>query len=105
MDIGDKYGATSILFDAYTGKLVASSLPTSQRGGNTMTSWLVAFHMADVFGMPYRIFVCVLGLEITLLSATGVTIWWKKRHARRFSKARCDAAAEQIEIICIPTPT
>ena len=38
--------------------------------------------MADVFGLPYRIFVCVLGLVITMLSVTGVYIWWKKRCAR-----------------------
>ena len=38
--------------------------------------------MADVFGLAYRIFVCVLGLVITMLSVTGVYIWWKKRKAR-----------------------
>jgi uncharacterized iron-regulated membrane protein len=41
--------------------------------------------MARVFGVPYQIFVFVLGLLITMLSVTGVYIWWKKRRARKFS--------------------
>jgi uncharacterized iron-regulated membrane protein len=39
--------------------------------------------MANVFGMPYRIFVCALGLLIAPLSNTGVNIWWRKRQARK----------------------
>jgi len=31
-----------------------------------------------------RIFVCALGLAITMLSVTRVYIWWKKRRARQF---------------------
>ncbi|WP_018267559.1 PepSY-associated TM helix domain-containing protein [Methylosinus sp. LW4] len=48
--------------------------------------WLVALHVAGVFGLPYKIFVCILGLVVAMLSATGVYIWWKKRRARRFRK-------------------
>ncbi len=56
--------------------------PTGEHSGNTVSNWLRALHRADVFGLPYRIFVCVLGLIITMLSVTGVYIWWKKRKAR-----------------------
>jgi uncharacterized iron-regulated membrane protein len=87
-DLGTRHATTSVLFDAYTGELVAVSLPSGQRSGNTVTSWLAALHMADVFGLPYRIFVCVLGLVITMLSVTGVYIWWRKRRARRASRRR-----------------
>jgi uncharacterized iron-regulated membrane protein len=96
-DIGNHYGATSVLFDAYTGVLVAVSVPSGQYSGNTVTSWLVALHTADVFGLPYRLLVCALGLVLTMLSATGVYIWWKKRRARKFSAAGCDAASGRIE--------
>lgn len=44
--------------------------------------------------MPYRIFVCVLGIVIVMLSVTGVYIWLKKRCARRISqenRARLEA--------------
>lgn len=44
-----------------------------------------------VFGLPYRIFVCILGLVITTLSVTGVYIWWRKRIARA-KQANCLAA-------------
>jgi uncharacterized iron-regulated membrane protein len=81
-DIGDKAGSTSILFDSRSGELKTLSLPTGHRSGTTLTTWLVELHMANLFGLPYRIFVCAMGLVITMLSITGVYIWWKKRVAR-----------------------
>jgi uncharacterized iron-regulated membrane protein len=87
-DIGDKHGSTSLHFDAYTGDLRALSLPTGQHAGNTITTWLIELHMANLFGLPYRIFVCVLGLVIVILSTTGVYIWWKKRSARTLHAQR-----------------
>ena len=67
--------------------MISLDLPTGEHSGNTVTYWLRALHMADVFGLPYRIFVCVLGLIITMLSVTGVYIWWKKRKARLHRRA------------------
>jgi uncharacterized iron-regulated membrane protein len=57
-------------------------LPQGQYSGNTLTAWLMALHMANVFGLPYRIFVCLLGLAIVMLAVTGVVIWLKKRRVR-----------------------
>ena len=87
-DIRDKLGLTQIDFDANTGALISLDLPTGEHSGNTVTNWLRALHMADVFGLPYRIFVVVLGLIITMLSVTGVYIWWKKRKARLHRQGR-----------------
>lgn len=84
-DIQDKQGNTRIFFDANTGAQRLQLLPSGQYNGNTITSWLIALHMANVFGMPYRIFVCVLGLAIIMLSVTGVIIWLRKRRAARLS--------------------
>jgi len=81
-DVGDSNGRTSIDFDAYTGALESVSLPTGQHAGVSLTTWLVELHMANLFGLPYRIFVCGLGTVIMMLSGTGVYIWWKKRRAR-----------------------
>lgn len=81
-DVEEKHGSTRLVIDANTGAQKLLILPTGQYAGNTVTSWLVALHMADVFGMPYRIFVCLLGLAIVMLSVTGVVIWLKKRRAR-----------------------
>ncbi|MDD5112820.1 MAG: PepSY-associated TM helix domain-containing protein [Methylobacter sp.] len=85
-DIQDKQGATQVLFDADTGEQSLLLLPSGQYNGNTVTSWLAALHMANVFGLPYRIFVSVLGLAIIMLSVTGIIIWLRKRRAARLSK-------------------
>jgi uncharacterized iron-regulated membrane protein len=84
-DIQDNGGRTDIYFDAGTGALRLVLLPTGQYAGNTVSSWLWALHKANVFGLPYRLFVCLLGLVIAMLSITGIYIWWKKRRARAFS--------------------
>ncbi|MGO8847822.1 MAG: PepSY-associated TM helix domain-containing protein [Methylocella sp.] len=81
-----KGGSTFIMFDGDTGTLLRLFMPTGEHSGDTVESWLYALHMTRVFGRAYQIFVCVLGLVITMLSATGVYIWWKKRRARSFSK-------------------
>lgn len=47
---------------------------------------------AEVFGLPYRIFVCGLGIAIAMLSVTGVYIWWKKRRLRRNAVSRLKLA-------------
>ncbi len=78
---------TSLWLDGNTGVLRSLDLPTGEHSGNTISNWLWALHFADVFGLlAYRIFVCALGLVITMLSVTGVYIWWKKRRARIFSQ-------------------
>ncbi|WP_018267558.1 PepSY-associated TM helix domain-containing protein [Methylosinus sp. LW4] len=77
------HSAASVDFDADTGELLNVRSPAAAAPlGNEIRSWLFALHMAHVFGMPFRILVCALGLVITILSATGVYIWWKKRNAR-----------------------
>jgi uncharacterized iron-regulated membrane protein len=87
-DIGDKAGSTSILFDSSSGVLKSVSLPTGHRSGTTLTTWLVELHMANLFGLPFRIFVCAMGLVVAMLSVTGVYIWWKKHLARRAHASR-----------------
>lgn len=78
-DFQDKNGQTRLILDADTGEQKMLLLPSGQYNGTTITSWLSALHMANVFGMPYRIFVCILGISIVTLSVTGVVIWLKKR--------------------------
>jgi uncharacterized iron-regulated membrane protein len=90
-------GGASVTFDGDTGALVLLTLPRGQRLGNTIENWLYALHMGQVFGMPYRIFVCALGLVIAMLSITGVYIWWKKRAARRFNAKHAKARREASE--------
>jgi len=83
-----KGGGTEIMFDGDTGTLREFTQPTGDHTGNTVESWLYALHMARVFGRPYQIFVCFLGLIVAMLSITGVYIWLKKRNARRVSEEK-----------------
>jgi uncharacterized iron-regulated membrane protein len=75
-----------VIFDANTGKFKQLLLPCGQHNGSTVTNWLQTLHEANVFGLPYRIFVSFLGLAIATLSITGVYIWLKKRNARYLSE-------------------
>lgn len=88
LDIKDKGAGTIVYFDGESGAPRLTNLPTGHIPGNTITSWLTALHTADVLGLPYRTFVCALGLSIAMLSATGVYIWWRKRRARKLAVAR-----------------
>lgn len=99
-EIQDKQGSTSIYFDANSGELKLALLPSGQYSGNTVTTWLKALHMANVFGLPYRIFICVLGLVIVLLSVTGIIIWMKKRQARFSMSSR----QQESSYLNSPTP-
>jgi uncharacterized iron-regulated membrane protein len=78
-DFQDKNGQTRLILDANTGEQKMLLLPSGQYNGTTITSWLSALHTANVFGLPYRIFVSILGVSIVMLSVTGVVIWLKKR--------------------------
>ncbi|MCI0423710.1 MAG: PepSY domain-containing protein, partial [Acidobacteria bacterium] len=85
------------------GRLKAYRLPTGQYVGNTVTNWLYALHQGQVFGLPYRIFVCTMGLIVAMLSVTGIYLWLKKRRTRRVSRSRSamcktESASKQVVV-------
>ena len=88
LDISDHGGQTLLLMDDASGDFRGLVLPSGQNGGRTFTNWLLALHMAALWGLPMKIFVCAMGLLVALLSATGVYLWLKKRAARRVGRAR-----------------
>jgi len=80
---------TSIWVDGNTGALRDVDLPSGQHTGNTVSTWLWGLHYGDIRDwLPYRILVCLFGLVLSMLSVTGVYIWWRKRKVRRLSDAR-----------------
>ena len=85
-DPGENYGGTTLMIDAYSGALFGFRAATGERNGDTVTTWLVELHTANVFGLPYRALVCLCGLAVVLLSITGVVIYLKKRRARRATR-------------------
>ena len=84
-DIG-KYGRTILWLDGISGAFIELYLPTGQKAGDTITIWLQDLHMAHVWGLPFKIFVCLMGLVVTMLSITGVYIWLKKRRAAQLKR-------------------
>jgi len=82
LDLRPQVGNTGILIDARSGAVRGHWLPTGDLSGNTFSNWIGALHMGHVFGLPWRIFITFMGLVITLLSVTGVVVWWKKRRAK-----------------------
>lgn len=84
-DINSEWGGTRLFIHGNTGDIRALYIPSGKSTGDTITTWLRNLHMASVWGMPFKIFVCVVGLIIMMLSITGVIIWWRKRAARNHS--------------------
>jgi uncharacterized iron-regulated membrane protein len=85
-DLGVEQSNTEVWFDAASGQLLHTKLPTGVNSGDTVDRWLLSLHLAQVWGLPLRIFVCLMGLVVSLLSVTGIIIWWRKRAAARFER-------------------
>ena len=92
LDISSEYPRTEVYFDAGDGRPLAFEAATGISAGNTLTSWLYGLHFASVWGLWYRIFVCVTGVAVAALSVTGVWIWWRKRvKSRAFAPETANA--------------
>jgi uncharacterized iron-regulated membrane protein len=64
-------------------------LPSGQHAGNTVSTVLWGLHYGDIRNfLPYRILVAFFGLVLTVISGTGVYIWWKKRKGRILAASR-----------------
>ncbi|WP_347988665.1 PepSY-associated TM helix domain-containing protein [Methylomonas sp. AM2-LC] len=79
-DIGSG-GLSMLWLEGNGNEFSALYLPTGQKAGDTISNWLQCLHMARVGGLAYKIFLCLMGFVVAMLSVTGVYIWWKKRHA------------------------
>lgn len=86
-DVTDTGGWSGLTFRP-SGDILAVSLNDGRIGEGGLGNWLMALHVAEVGGLPYRILVSILGLTIVALSVTGVVIWMKKRSARLLHGAR-----------------
>ncbi len=80
--------AATIAIDATDGQFLGLQLPTGQRAGNTVTSWLIALHVTAIGGRPWQIAVSLIGLVVVLISITGVLFWWRKPKPKAKAKAR-----------------
>jgi uncharacterized iron-regulated membrane protein len=90
-DVTRERGQTGVFIDARSGVLLTTRIPTGEYSGDTVSRWLQSLHMAKVGGLPYRIFVAVIGLALAISAYTGLYIWWKKRGIRRAREAKIAA--------------
>ncbi len=85
-DIGIHSGASSITVDAATGKVEKVNFGYQNAFGNKIDQWLSTLHMGHnshgIVHVLYQIFLAAIGLAVTILSATGVYLWWKGRQQR-----------------------
>jgi len=86
-DIGKKGGASSITVNAKTGSVERVNFGYQNASfGSKADQWLSTLHMGHIgygFGhLLYQIFLVVMGLAVTVLSVTGVYLWWKGRQQR-----------------------
>ncbi|MFY9655339.1 MAG: PepSY-associated TM helix domain-containing protein, partial [Methylocystis sp.] len=84
-----------VFFDGDDGSFRGAMATSTGHSGETLTNWLRGLHMArePVDYLSYRIFVCVIGFVVAMLSVTGVYVWWKKRKARLFHARHGDGRA------------
>jgi uncharacterized iron-regulated membrane protein len=94
-DVRDRYGTTAVVFDAATGRPYAWWWPTGVASGDTIRTWITSLHMAATWGMPFKLFMTVLGVAVAMLSVTGVVIWRRKRQGR-IAAARRDRHPDAV---------
>jgi uncharacterized iron-regulated membrane protein len=82
-DVAERYGQTGVVIDARDGRLIGGFVPTGKAAGDTVTTWLLALHMAAFWGLPMKLLLTVVGVAVAMLSVTGTVIWAQRRRARR----------------------
>jgi uncharacterized iron-regulated membrane protein len=86
-------GACSVVIDATTGRIVRAedirTLPWSQKWRDAA----VSLHFGNFGGLPLKIVYCAASLGITLLTLTGVAIWWKRRRSQHIPRTATSADA------------
>ena len=86
-DIGKKSGASSITVNAGDGSIERVNFAYQKASfGNKADQWLSTLHMGHISHgaghLLYQIFLALIGLAVTILSGTGVYLWWKGRQQR-----------------------
>lgn len=80
------FGVSHIYVAVDDGRILAVEHAGHDRPGDMVADVMLPIHSGQVAGLPGRILVFAFGLLVTMLSITGIYIWWKKRRARRSSR-------------------
>ena len=94
-----------VMFDGDDGSLYEIDGKPREAVGNYVMDWFRALHMTldPMDGLAYRIVVGVVGLVITMLSVTGIYLWWYKRRARRQHPKRAGVGTAPVRRAAVPT--
>jgi uncharacterized iron-regulated membrane protein len=77
-DVRDEGGEMDLAFSASDGRELALRHPRVA-SGNTVLHWLSALHQGKVWGLPYQVFISLMGVLVAVSSVTGVLVWVKRR--------------------------
>lgn len=88
LDVVSDGGRTTVYFSAVDGRLLLFDPPVPDNAADAVSAWLDMLHLAQVFGLPYRILVSATGMLVVVLSVTGVLVWTRKRSARILGRTR-----------------
>jgi len=87
-DRGSGLGRPILYLDASDGHVVSADTPSNASAGQFFARLQYPLHSGRIAGVPGRIIVFLSGILITVLSLTGIYVWWKKRQARIVAKKR-----------------
>ena len=86
-DVGNKGGASTITVDAVTGEVEKVTFGYQAPFATQADHWLATLHMGHIGQngghLLYQLFLMLIGLAVTVLSATGVYLWYKGRQRRQ----------------------
>ncbi|SMF07979.1 PepSY-associated TM helix domain-containing protein [Pseudogulbenkiania subflava] len=78
-------GRSMVEVDPYRGNVLKLRPVEQAEPGIRLTTWVFAFHVGSVGGLPHRVLMLVAGLVLALLGGSGVYQWaareWKQRRA------------------------
>ena len=84
---GKKGGASTITVDAVTGHVEKVTFGYQAPFATQADHWLATLHMGHIGQngghLLYQLFLMLIGLAVTVLSATGVYLWYKGRQRRQ----------------------
>jgi uncharacterized iron-regulated membrane protein len=91
-DLGPTEPRVLVVLDAESGAVTYIDDPRNYSFVDKLLNWQHLLHFGVGLGWLWTILVFLSGLLPSLLAITGITVWWKRRQARK-SIARADAGA------------
>ena len=85
-------GHRSLIIDAIDGRELTVKEPWKGTTADIFKQAQFPLHSGRILGLPGRILISIMGLVVTMLSITGIIIWWRKYTARQRSAKRKSAS-------------